>query len=288
VLAISGSTRSLVLLGDPQQLSQPVQGVHPPGAGTSALEHLLEGRATIADDRGVLLDETHRMHPRIASFVSELAYDGRVRVAAGLERQGIESSGPLTGSGLRWVPAPGEGHLPAAEVNARLVARLVHDVLEDGRYTDAEGRERPLGPADVLVLAAHNRQAHRLRRALDGPGGAGGSPGRGVRVGTVDVNQGGQAPLVIYSLAAPGRDDPRGGYAVDFLLDPRRLTVALSRASALVAVVADPALLLAELRSPQQLIRVDALCRYVDRADTVRELAPPQVSPGQAGHDLSW
>jgi hypothetical protein len=33
VLAISGAARNLVLLGDPQQLAQPSQAAHPPGAG---------------------------------------------------------------------------------------------------------------------------------------------------------------------------------------------------------------------------------------------------------------
>jgi uncharacterized protein len=271
VLAVSSSARSLVLFGDPQQLAQPVQGAHPPGAGASALEHLLAGRATIAGDRGVLLDETFRMHPEIAGFVSDLAYDGRVRVAPGRERQGIRSAGPLSGSGLRWVAAPGDGRRAAADVNAELVAELVRAALADGTWTDARGVDHALRPRDVLVLAAHNRQVHRVRRALDGV-----PDGRSVGLGTVDVFQGRQAPLVIYSLAAPGRDDPRDGRSVDFLLDPRRLTVALSRAGALVALVADPALLLAEVHTPRQLVRLDALSRFVDRAAPV---AVPAATP---------
>ena len=37
-------TRNLVLVGDPQQLSQPSTGTHPAGAGVAALEHLLDGQ----------------------------------------------------------------------------------------------------------------------------------------------------------------------------------------------------------------------------------------------------
>jgi uncharacterized protein len=40
VLAISQAARSLVLLGDPQQLNQPQKGVHPPGVDLSALGNL--------------------------------------------------------------------------------------------------------------------------------------------------------------------------------------------------------------------------------------------------------
>ena len=62
-LAVSGAARNLVLVGDPRQLAQPLQGSHPPGVGVSALDHLLGGDVTIAPDRGVLLDLTWRMHP---------------------------------------------------------------------------------------------------------------------------------------------------------------------------------------------------------------------------------
>ena len=41
VLAVAHAARNLVLLGDPQQLGQPSQAAHPPGADASALEHIL-------------------------------------------------------------------------------------------------------------------------------------------------------------------------------------------------------------------------------------------------------
>ncbi len=43
-VAVSPAARSLVLLGDPQQLDQPLQGTHPPGAEASALGHVLGRR----------------------------------------------------------------------------------------------------------------------------------------------------------------------------------------------------------------------------------------------------
>ena len=47
VLASSRAARDLVLLGDPQQLNQPVRGDHPEGIDVSALGYLLDGRQTI-------------------------------------------------------------------------------------------------------------------------------------------------------------------------------------------------------------------------------------------------
>ena len=52
VLAVAGAARNLVLLGDPQQLAEPSHATHPPGAGASALEHILGDRATIGPPPG--------------------------------------------------------------------------------------------------------------------------------------------------------------------------------------------------------------------------------------------
>jgi uncharacterized protein len=61
-LACAFTAKNLVLLGDPQQLKQPQQGVHPEGTEVSALEHILGDRKTIDIDKGVFLGVTHRMH----------------------------------------------------------------------------------------------------------------------------------------------------------------------------------------------------------------------------------
>src|SRR4029453_3260677 len=55
VLAVSEAARSVVLLGDPQQLDQPQRASHPEGADASALEHLLAGHQTIPAGKGLFL-----------------------------------------------------------------------------------------------------------------------------------------------------------------------------------------------------------------------------------------
>src|SRR5262249_25446639 len=74
VLAIAPSAKSLVLLGDPRQLEQPIQGLHPEGSAVSALEHVLGDHATIAGDRGLFLEESWRLPPEICEFTSEMFY----------------------------------------------------------------------------------------------------------------------------------------------------------------------------------------------------------------------
>ncbi len=94
-VAVSGSARALVLLGDPQQLAQPTRAVHPDGAGVSVLEHLLDGHETIPSDVGIFLEESWRMHPSITRFVSELAYDGRLHAGPGRERRARDVFGAV-------------------------------------------------------------------------------------------------------------------------------------------------------------------------------------------------
>ena len=261
-VAVSSAAGSMVLLGDPQQLTQPSQAIHPDGAGISALDHLLDGHDTIPADRGVFLDRTYRMHPAITAFVSTTSYDGRLDSVEGLDVQSIQAAGALSGSGLRWLPIAHKANTSASDQEAEAVADLIDDLC-GGTWVDAQGVERPLSLDDVLVVAPYNRQVARLIDKLP----------VGARVGTVDKFQGQQAPVVIYSTASSSADDaPRG---VDFLYDLHRLNVAVSRAKVLTVIVASPDLLDAQVHSPEQLRAVNALCRYVEQAhdNTVTSLS---------------
>ena len=252
-VAVAQSATSMVLLGDPQQLTQPTQAQHPDGADASALGHLLAGHDTIPADRGIFLGTSWRMHPAITGFVSRLAYDGRLASAPGRERQAVVSSGRLSGSGLRFVPVEHLGNTAGSAEEATVVAELVEELLHES-WRDRHGNEWALDLADLLVVTPYNNHVGRLRAAL--PDGA--------RVGTVDKFQGQQAPVVLYSMASSSaRDAPRG---VDFLFDVHRLNVALSRAKALAVVIASPLLLDAAVHSPEQLRKVNALCRLAEEA----------------------
>ena len=91
VLAISHAAPNMVLLGDPQQLDQPMQGTHPDGTAVSALEHLLAGHRTI-DPAGLFLEETCGLHPKVCAFTSEAFYEGKLQSRPGLDGQRIISS----------------------------------------------------------------------------------------------------------------------------------------------------------------------------------------------------
>ena len=81
VVAASRCARNIVLVGDPRQLAQVVQGTHPTGAGVSGLEHLLGDDVTIPPDRGIFLDRTWRMAPAVRTSPA-MAVPATVRMVA--------------------------------------------------------------------------------------------------------------------------------------------------------------------------------------------------------------
>ena len=85
-----------------------------------------------------------------------------------------------------------------------------------------------------------------------------------MRVGTVDKFQGQEAPVVVFAMASSSPEDaPRG---MEFLYSRHRLNVATSRARCAAFVVASPALLEPECRTPRQMALANALCRFVECA----------------------
>ncbi len=218
VLAISQAAPSLVLLGDPQQLNQPQQGVHPPGVDVSPLGHLLNGRATIEPERGLFLKETWRLHPDICAFTSELFYDGRLMARPENQNQRLNTNGPLDGTGLRYIPLQHNGNQSESLEEVERIRELIKSLLASGAtWTDKTGEKAPLKLEDILVVAPYNAQISALAKALP----------LGARVGTVDKFQGQQAPVVIYSMTTSTPEDaPRG---MEFLYSLNRLNVAAER-----------------------------------------------------------
>jgi uncharacterized protein len=252
VLAVSQAAESIVLLGDPRQLEQPIQGSHPDGVGVSALDHVLGSQATIPPDRGLFLEETWRLHPLICAFNSELFYEGRLKSRPGLERQEIPSGGRIEGAGLRYLPVEHEGNQSSSVEEADVVRDLVMEILASGTtWIDREGIEAPIALEDILIIAPYNAQVFELQERI--PGG---------RIGTVDKFQGQEAPIVIYSMTTSSHlDAPRG---MEFLYSANRLNVATSRAKCLCIVVACPRLFEAECRTPRQMQLANAFCRYLE------------------------
>ena len=255
VIAASRAADSLVLLGDPQQLEQPLQGSHPEGTAVSALQHILGEHKTMPSDRGLFLPETWRMAPALARFTSEAFYDGRLSSRAGLDIQRLICPSGFNGSGLWFVPVPHAGNQNESPEEVAAVAALVEHLRQEHRWVNQRGVEAAVDWNDILIVAPYNAQVSAIRERLPQ-----------ARAGTVDRFQGQEAAIVIYSATTSAPEDaPRG---MEFLYSLNRLNVATSRARCAGIVVASPRLLEADCQTPRQMQLANALCRYVELASS--------------------
>lgn len=247
ILAMARSARNIVLVGDPMQLPQPLQGCHPGDSGRSCLEYLIDGHRVVPSDRGVFIPVSRRMHPSVCGFISTAVYEGRLSsddAAAGqtlVSRAGVD----LAGAGMRAVAHFGRSQVSLEEIEA-IESRIAE--LEGATYRDRDGRQRIIGLNDILVVAPYNAQVNALRAALPDM----------VRVGTVDRFQGQEAPVCLVSMTtSSGEELPRD---IAFLFSLNRINVAVSRAQVAAMVFASPLLLETPCRTVEEMSLVNALC----------------------------
>ncbi len=263
LLVMARCARSILLVGDQQQLAQPSQADHPGESGQSCLEYWMEGASVVPDDRGVFLSTSWRMEPSLTAMVSALFYEGRLQASPANCANRITWAKPCQGScgqlypgqGLVFDPVAHSGNSVCSEEEINRIEALV-DALLGGHYQHAKAggiAEGPLTPDNILVTAPYNVQVNRLQQRLAGK----------ARVGTVDKFQGQEAPVAIHSLTASSGDEaPRG---LSFLLEPNRLNVAISRAQCLSIVVGSPSLASGVANTVAEAEQINRLCEVMRR-----------------------
>jgi len=250
--AVAQATNSLVLLGDPQQLPQVLQGSHPPGTDLSGLTHVLAGAQILPPDLGIFLPESWRMHPKVCSYISEVFYEGKLKSQVDTVNQKLIHADFPEQAGLWFLPVSHQGNQNSSIEEVAEIDALVTNLLK-GQWQDKHGVIKSLTLQDILIVTPYNAQVTEISQRI-----------AGVRVGTVDKFQGQEAPVVIVSYATSTLEDaPRG---MDFLYSLNRLNVAVSRAQGAVFVVASPALIKPECKKPGQMKLANGLCRFVEIA----------------------
>ena len=257
-VAVSVCADRLLLLGDPQQLPQVSQGIHPEPVDGSALGWLIDGQRTLPPERGYFLETTWRMHPDLCVADSRLSYDGRLH-----SNEAVTATRLLVGvdPGVEVIELDHVGNSVESAEEAEEVARQVRSLIGRMWTERPEAEPRGLEQQDVRVVAPYNAQVAMIRKALA----SGGFPD--VPVGTVDKFQGQQAPVVIVSMTASAVDDiPRG---MDFLLNRNRVNVAISRGKWKAVIIRSGALTRYMPTSPQGLLELGAFIGLCERRDSL-------------------
>ena len=242
-LALMPLGRARLFAGDPQQLSPVLRS-------DDRLARLWLGRSPFAAmPRGgqggaavAMLDEQSRMAAPIGALVSDLFYDGALRVA----EEAIASPDWQAARSRALGDIPAEVHVavrrvtreggwsakdrgPIRRESADAIAAVIAEALAGGAWA----------PHEFIVLTPFRAQRALIRQRLAAAG-----VDDGVRVSTVHRAQGSEAPVVFF--------DPADGTQPFLRTDEARrlLNVALSRAQAKVVIYLSPADLTNEVLAP--------------------------------------
>jgi len=270
VAAMSCCAKNIVLLGDQMQLEQPIQGSHPGDARLSALQYALkdiensgedkfEFHSVVADDHGIFLGESRRMHPEVCKFISESVYEGQLHSYPDCAKQAIDAASSLgVEHGIVFHGVEHDGNVQDSEEEVFQIVKICNDLI--GRmYTDKSGNTRPLELSDILFITPYNAQVRSLERQLP----------KGARVGSVDRFQGQEAPVCILSLCSSyGEYGSRG---IGFILNQNRINVAISRAQCLAVVVADPRIATTPPSSIEVMKLLNLFCKLLPFSKRAKE-----------------
>lgn len=227
LLAMARCARNLLLVGDQQQLPQPVVAEHPGQSGLSCLTYATAGDEVISETKGLFLDTSWRMPPDLCGIVSETFYKDRLRSHPENAVNIIQWDGPASGLFFQAIEHTNNNVYSAAEADA--IEELTVQLLGSTCIRNVKGAKQSLRITweDIAVMAPFNAQVNLLERTL----------GDKARVGTVDRFQGQEAPIAIYSITSSSLLSPR---ALEFALNANRVNVAISRAQCLCIVVGSP------------------------------------------------
>ena len=127
-----------MLVGDPRQLPQVIQGAHPAPANLSCLDWLLDDHATVPPDRGIFLPVSRRMHPAVCRFISEQVYEGRLESHPDTARQAVTGTA-YPSAGAFWVPVAHEGNTQTAPEEVEAIRDAIAHLLDGA--VDRQGRD---------------------------------------------------------------------------------------------------------------------------------------------------
>ncbi len=235
LISIGNIAKNIVLIGDQNQLGQPIKGTHPNESGQSILDYLLEGRDTIPENRGIFLNKTYRMHSKINKFISSNFYEGRLNCDERTEKRIIKFDKKciIQNPGIHYIEMNHKNNVQTSLEEIDTVIDLMKQMI--GSEFNDNGKKRELNVKDFLIISPYNTQVNLMIAKLEE------EKIKNARVGTIDKFQGQEAPVNIISMTSSDSETlPRNK---EFFFDKNRLNVAISRAQVASIILFNPKLL---------------------------------------------
>ena len=256
LVSMSRCTKNIILIGDQMQLEQPIQAEHPGESGLSTLEYFLEDYKTIPKSLGYFLPITRRMNQELCSFVSKCFYDKRLfsHESTHINQLFLNNKDCIEKEkGIQFVPVEHEGNIQYSPEEIVEIDKIVQELLKQDIQLNENGKliKRQVKLSDIIFVSPYNLQVLKLKEKL----------GEEARVGSVDLFQGQEAPIVIMSLCSSEGTSGRG---IEFLLSENRMNVALSRGKALAIVVGNPHLCSIKTSSIDTIRLLNMYCQLIE------------------------
>ena len=236
-----------VLVGDHRQLPPVVQSLLPREAHLASVFGRLSGGGF-----ETMLDVTYRMNAELVQWPGESFYSGKLCAA--------EAN---AGRRLALPQAPQDFGAVLDPAQPLVFLEMEHCTAE--RYSNEEAvlvadllvalRRTGFSLAEVAVVVPFRRQARRIRASLNARRALLPQDIAACVIDTVERMQGQEREVVIVSMTASEPAYVRG--LLDFILQPQRLNVAVTRARSKVIVLASEQLALAEPMDPDACELVD-------------------------------
>ena len=226
LIVLGQIAKNIVLIGDQNQLGQPTKGSHPGLSGKSILEFLLEGQDTISEDKGIFLNKTYRLHPKINEFTSSSFYENRLITDEQTKNRKIlfKDKGFFSESGIYYLDMNHEDNIQTSQEECDEIKKIVDGFIGQD-YFDGK-KNRKITIKDILIISPYNAQVNLIGFNLKN---------KEARVGTIDKFQGQEAPITIISMTSSDPENlPRNK---EFFFSRNRLNVAISRAQCISIIL---------------------------------------------------
>ncbi|AET38157.1 ATP-dependent RNA helicase NAM7 Ecym_2426 [Eremothecium cymbalariae DBVPG len=230
LIPVVKGTKQVILVGDHQQLGPVILDRK---AGNAGLKQSLFEKLVSLGHVPIRLEVQYRMNPYLSEFPSNMFYEGTLQNGVTVEQRTIlESSFPWPISdipmmfwanyGREEISANGTSYLNRIEaINCeRIITRLFKDGVK---------------PAQIGVITPYEGQRAYIVQYMQMNGSMDKDMYMTVEVGSVDAFQGREKDYIILSCVRANDHQ-----SIGFLVDPRRLNVALTRAKYGLAILGNP------------------------------------------------
>jgi uncharacterized protein len=250
VIASSMAAKNIILVGDHMQLPRPSSGAKDEGnASLSPVEYIMGEKNTIDDSKGIFLEKTFRMHSKISQYISDNFYEQRLKPDKNNDKQNILINKKNL-NGIYLLDLDHKQSSVQNEVEANYIKNL-YERLIGKKWIDKNESIKTIKEEDILVVSPFNAQVNLIKEKLSVK----------ARVGTIDIFQGQESPIVIASYATSSPEEIGLSRGSDFFFDFRRLNVSLSRARSLAIILFNKKLLNYNCSNIEDIERLNYFCK---------------------------